>query len=208
MLLVALGACATAGDAAVPAPPPSFREVRSLVLVRMADERAGQPKDPLDGLDDSLRARGYRTRIVDLGATKKPDPPGLDRLFLDLESRAGTARGDRFGLAPYSTLGRRAAETVAALGVDAVATYHRLEGRRVLPPPDAAALPGTLLPGPSAPAYGPTGAIALVDRSGHVATFAWGASSALDDPGVPVNAAEAIDLVLRVLAGDPAEEPP
>lgn len=208
ILWLVLGACATAGDAAVaPPPPPSFREVRSLVLVRMADDRTGHPKDPLDGLDESLRARGYRTRVVSLGAGKQPGLAALDRLYLDLEARAGAARVDRFGTTPYSTLGRGAADTVAALGVDAVASYHRLEGRRLLPRSDATTLPGTLLPGPSQPVYGPTGAIALVDRAGHVATFAWGETSALDDPEVPVNAAEAIDLVVRVLAGEPAAEP-
>jgi hypothetical protein len=205
-LLLALGACATAGDAYVTPPPPSFREVRSLVLVRMADDRAGRQKDPLDGLDESLRARGYKTRVVELGRAEKGERAALERLFRDLEVRAGAAPGERFGTKPYASLGRGAADAVAALGVDAVASYHRLEGRRAFAA-DPPVMPGTLLPGPPVtPARGPTGAIALVDRTGQLATFAWGATSALEDPEVPVNAAEAIDLVVRALSGEPAPD--
>jgi hypothetical protein len=205
VLLFALGACATAGDAYVTPPPASFREVRSVLLVRMADDRAGRQKDPLDGLEETLRARGYTTRLVELGTGKKGEHAALDRLFVDLEARAGAAPGERFGAKPYASLGRGAADTVAALGVDAVASYHRLDGRRPLGA-DAPVLPGTLLPGPPVvPVRGPTGAIALVDRTGHVATFAWGATSAVEDPEVPVNAAEAIDLAVRALTGEPPE---
>lgn len=203
LLLLALGACATAGDTLVEPPPPSFREVRSVLLVRMADDRAGRQKDPLDGLQETLRARGYTTRLVELGTGKAPHEAALQRLYLDLEARAGSARAERFGTRPYATMGRGAADAVAALGVDAVASYHRLEGRRLLPPVDTAPVAGALLPGPSLePARGPTGALALVDRAGHLATFAWGETTSLDDPDVPVNAAEAIDLVLRTLVGD------
>ena len=130
--LAALAACATTGEPIAP-PPPSFREVRTLVLVRTTDGRAGRPKDPLDGLDESLRARGYTTRVVELGSRPPPDQAALERLFVQLESRAGAPRTDRFGARSYGDAGRAAGETVAALGVDAVASYHRLEGRRPLP---------------------------------------------------------------------------
>lgn len=206
VVLVVLSACATGGEPFVAPPPPSFREVRSLVLVRLADDRAGRQKDPLDGLDESLRARGYKTRIVELGSSRKPEQAALERLFLELESKVGALPSDRLGGRPFSTAPRSATETVAALGVDAVASYHRLEGRRLLAP-EQPTLPGTYLPGPPAvPARGPMGALALVDRAGHVATFAWGASTTLDDPEVPVNPAEAIDLLLRALTGEPAAE--
>jgi hypothetical protein len=206
ILLLALGACASA-DTFVTPPPPSFREIRSLVLVRMAGDRAGRQKDPLDGLEESLRAHGYKTRVVELSG-KRSEQPALTRLFEDLELRAGAAQGERFGTKPYSTLGRGAADTVAALGVDAVASYHRLEGRSSLPRSETTTLPGTVLPGPPVETpRGPRGAIALVDRAGHVATFAWGETTALEDPEVPVNAAEAIDLVVRALSGEPAREP-
>lgn len=205
VLLVALAACATTGDGFVTQPPPSFREVRSLVLVRMAEDRAGRTKDPLDGLDETLRARGYRTRVVELEGSGKGEHAALDRLFMGLEVRAGAAPGERFGARPYANMGRVAGETVAALGVDAVASYHRLDGRRPLGA-EGPVLPGAIAPGPpAAPARGPVGAIALVDRTGHVATFPWGATSAIADPDVPVNAAEAIDLVLGVLSGEEPE---
>ncbi len=200
--LAALAACATTGEPIAP-PPPSFREVRTLVLVRTTDGRAGRPKDPLDGLDESLRARGYTTRVVELGSRPPPDQAALERLFVQLESRAGAPRTDRFGARSYGDAGRAAGETVAALGVDAVASYHRLEGRRPLPPPSSEpTLPGGVFPGPAVVSTrGPMGALVLVDRQGHVATFAWGETTDFDDPSVPVNAAEAIDLLVRALAG-------
>ena len=69
-------------------------------------------------------------------------------------------------------------------------------------------LPGTYVPGPPAdPRRGPMGALAVVDRAGHVATFAWGETTMVDNPDVPVNPAEAIDLVVRVLSGEPPAEP-
>src|SRR5512142_1318872 len=136
--LVALAACATAGDVPAALPPASFREVRSLVLVRTVEDRAGRQKAPLDGLDESLRARGYRTRIVELRRAGGPQQAALARLFSDLEARAGAARTDRFGTTPYARLGRGAAETVAALGVDAVASYHRLALVRAPVPADGA----------------------------------------------------------------------
>jgi hypothetical protein len=90
------------------------------------------------------------------------------------------------------------------LRVDAIATYHRLDRRYVggLPPPAAA--PGTIFP-PAAPAGGerPVGALVLVDRLGRVAVFGWGDSGSFDDPTVPLNAAEAIDHLLRALTGEP-----
>ena len=199
-------ACATTGKPAG-LPPPSFRAVHSVALVRTVDDRAGRPKDPLDGLDESLRARGYTTRIVELGRQRKPELAGVEKLFGQLEVRAAAGRSERLGTPPFADAGRAAGETVAALGVDAVATYHRLDWRRPLPPPTAdTALPGSLFPPPSAPARGPVGALALVDRSGHVATFAWGEASALEDPSVPMNALEAIDFLVRALAGEPPEE--
>jgi hypothetical protein len=206
--LAALAACATGGQPFAP-PPPSFTEVKTLVLVRAAEGRAGRAKDPLDGLDESLRARGYQTRIVQLDAKPSRDQAALEKLFLQLESRAGAPRGDRFGPRPYGDAGKAAGETVAALGVDAVATYHRLDGRRPLAPASSEPLlPGSMYQRPTlAPGGGPMGALAVVDRSGHVATFAWGEPTDTGpDPTVPVNAAEAIDLVVRTLAGQEPDD--
>jgi hypothetical protein len=200
--LAAVTACAT-GGAPDAAPPPSFRAVRSLALVRTAGDRDGRPKDPLDGLDDTLRARGYRTRVVELGPKRSPELAGVERLFGLLELRAAAGRSERLGTAPYADAGRAAAEAVEALGVDAVATYHRLERRRLVQPPADPVLPGTVFPQPAAPSTGPVAALALVDRTGQVATFPWGEASALEDPSVPLNAAEAIDFLVRALAGEP-----
>jgi hypothetical protein len=206
--LAALAACATVGDRLPPPPPPSFRHVKTLVLVRTAEDRAGRAKDPLDALDESLRARGYGTRVVELAGGRSPEQAALARLYAQLEARAGAAQGERLGTPPYGDAGGDAGAAVAGLGVDAVAAYHRLEGRRPLPSPAPSqpALPGTVMPPqPTAPTRGPIGALSVVDREGHVASFAWGQPTALDDPDVPVNAAEAVDLVVRTLAGEPEE---
>jgi hypothetical protein len=202
-LLAATG-CAT-GVTPIAAPPASFHAVRSLALVRSVDDRAGRPKDPLDGLDETLRSRGYETRVIELGPKRNADLAAVERLFGLLELRAAAGRAERLGTAPFADVGRAAGETVDALGVDAVASYHRLDRHRLPPRPAEPVLPGTVFPQPAAPSPGPVGALALVDRSGHLATFPWGEASALEDPAVPLNAAEAIDFLVRALAG---ESPP
>jgi hypothetical protein len=201
--LAAVVACAGAGETLAP-PPSPFRGVRSLVLVRAADERAHHPKDPLDGLDESLRARGFTTRVVELGPKRPPELAPLERLFEQLEGRASAGRNERVAT-PVSSLGRDAAGAVAGLGVDAVASYHRLDRHRMTPAPPTMA-PGTTFPAPTtASPQRPIGALMLVDREGHVGTFAWGDAGALEDPSVPLNAAEAIDLLVRALTGEAAE---
>ena len=202
---LAATACATAGERAPQPAPPSFRAVRSLVLARTPDDRAGRPKDPLDGLDESLRARGYATRVVELGPGRKPELAALDGLFGRLEALAATRRGERFGPAPAGEVGPAAGEVVAALGVDAVASYHRLEGRIFLPAPAAPQPFGGSLAAPPRPPRAAQGAFALVDRSGHVALFPWGESAGSAEPDGALNAAEAIDEVVRTLTGEPAE---
>jgi hypothetical protein len=199
--LVALAACATAPAAAVPAPA-RFREVRSLLLVRAADARAGRPKDPLDGLDESLRARGYATRVVELDREPHPAQEELGRLFRTLELRASASRAERVA-SPVRHAGTDAGAAVARLGVDAIATYHRIEGARAppLPPP---AFPGALPSAPPPPPL-PTGALVLLDRDGNLATFAWGDAGALEEPGMPLNAAEAIEQLVGALTGEEAE---
>jgi hypothetical protein len=200
--LVALAACATPAEPAAPRPAP-FEGVRSLLLVReVADARAARPKDPLDGLDETLRARGFGTRVVELGREAPPGQAALARLFRELEVRASASRAERIAT-PVRDAGRDAEAAVAQLGVDAVVSYHRLE--RVRPPPLAPpAFPGALSTAPP-PASLPLGALVLVDRGGALATFAWGDAGALEEPGVPLNAAEAIEQLVRALTGE-AEE--
>jgi hypothetical protein len=205
--LAALAAAAAAGCATTGAGAPPvagrFAAVRSLVLARSAADRGQRAKDPLDGLEESLRARGFATRIVELGGEGAAEEPALERLFALLEVRAGAERAERVAN-PVSSAGREAAAAVAALGVDAVASYHRLDRRRPLAAPPAG--PGTLFPAPAPAApERPLGALALVDREGRVAIFAWGDAGALEDPFVPLNAAEAIDLLVGALTGEPPE---
>jgi hypothetical protein len=72
-----------------------------------------------------------------------------------------------------------------------------------LPPPPLAGA-ATVPVAPPPPSL-PLGALVLVDRSGKAAAFAWGDTDALDDPGAPLNAAEAIEQLVRALTGEPEE---
>jgi hypothetical protein len=45
----------------------------------------------------------------------------------------------------------------------------------------------------------------LLDRAGNVATFAWGDGGALEEPGMPLNAAEAIEQLVAALSGEGEE---
>jgi hypothetical protein len=200
-------ACATTGEAVAPAVP-AFRGIRSLALVRAVDERGHTAKDPLDGLEETLRARGFTTRVIELGPRPPPELAAVERLFGQLELRATAGRAERIAR-PSSSAGPDAGAAVAQLGVDAVASYHRIDRRRTpgvsaLPAP---ALPGSVFPSPPPPAPDrPLGAFVLVDRDGRAATFAWGDAGPIDDPAVPLNAAEAIDLLVSALTGQPREE--
>jgi hypothetical protein len=100
-----------------------------------------------------------------------------------------------------------AAEVVAELGVDAVASYHRLDDWRFMPPPPpTSSFPGTASTQTQAPRpRSAQGAFVIVDRSGRIATFPWGESGGPSDPEAAINAAEAIDQFVRSLTGEPAE---
>jgi hypothetical protein len=204
LAVLAASACATTGDAVAPAPSP-FRGVRSVLLVRSAEERGRRARDPLDGLDETLRARGFTTRIVDVGA-RGTDQAAAERLFGQLHERASARFAER-AARPVSTLAEAGA-LVTQLGVDAVATYHRVD--RVRTPSigePAPMIPGsTLSPPPGASAGRAIAAFVVADRAGHVQTFAWGGGGPIDDPATPVNPAEAIELVARALTGEPPEE--
>jgi hypothetical protein len=203
-LALAATACAAAGEALAP-PPSPFRDVRSLALVRAVDERSQRPKDPLDGLEETLRARGFSVRVIELGRERPPELADVERLFGQLELRAASGRQERLAR-PVVALGHEAAAPLERLGVDAIASYHRLDRRRFEPLPPSTA-PGTLFPAP-APAMpaGPMGALVLVNREGRVAVFGWGDAGAFDDPAVPLNAAEAIDHLVRALTGELPDE--
>jgi hypothetical protein len=198
--------CATVGEPA-PAGPPPFAGVKRIALVRARADRGGaRPKDVLDALAESLAARGYEVSRKELGPSPPAELRGLERLYARVDGLVASA-------APRPRYGRRvepagadAAEVMRALGVDAVAMYHRFDDRLLLPPPDAP-IGGSLFPSrPEVPGTGrPVGALSLVDASGNATWFAWGAPGADLDPSQPVNAAEAIDMLLRALGGEPEE---
>jgi hypothetical protein len=200
--LLAAAACATGADAVAPAPSP-FRGVRSLLLVRSVEDRGRRAKDPLDGLDESLRARGFTTRVVELGSRPPPELGPVERLFGQLATRAASGRAER--TARPVTSARDAGALVDGLGVDAVASYHRVDRHRASELAAPAPPSGSMFSAPPPPAQRATGAFVLADRAGHVQTFAWGDAGPIDDPSVPLNPAEAIELLVRAVTGDPAE---
>jgi hypothetical protein len=90
-----------------------------------------------------------------------------------------------------------AAAALAPLGADAAVLLYRFDRLPTMaaPPP----LPGATPYPATAPRVGRgVAALALVDRAGAVLWLEWGGAAA-DDPRAPVNAAEAVDTVLRVL---------
>lgn len=204
-LAVAAGCATTTGEPPAPPGPPPFDGVRSLVLVRFADERAGRPKDPLDALEESLLGRGYTARVVDVAGRTPAELRGIERLHgrLGMRIAAGGPR-DRSG-PEVEALGRGAGSEVAALGADAVALYHRFDRRLPNGFPEPAPAPGAFPPPPGlALERRPVAALSLVDRAGNVVWFAWGGAGSELDEELPANPAEAIDALLAVLGGDGA----
>jgi hypothetical protein len=193
---LALVACATADSGAQR--PLAFAGIRRVALARVADRHdAGAPraKDPLDALADSLALRGVDTRLV--------EPERLGRLHERLDARIATAPDPapgRFGR-HVEFLGQAAADAVRGLGVDAIAMYHRFDRNRSAFPDAPAGTPFAARP--TAGLRRPLGALSVVDAEGNAVWFDWGAPSSELDPSAPANAAEAIDLLLHVLAGEP-----
>jgi hypothetical protein len=202
--LALAAATACAGVREPPGPPP-FEGVKSLALVRWREpDAAARPRDPLDVLKESLDARGYETRLVEVGRRVPDALRPVQRLHERVGAHGGTTwpRGrDRL-----ERIGPEAGEAARALGVDAVVLYHRAEDWRSPALPEPRAFPQPGFPPPVA-FRRPLGALSLVDGGGAAVSFEWGApDEALDrDPAGPVNAAEAIDAILGVLAGGDAE---
>jgi hypothetical protein len=202
--LAACAACASV-DAPPPGPPP-FRGARRLVLVRDVDDpRAQRARDPLDALKESLDARGYEARVVEVR-------PGKDRELRDLERLEERIVG-HFWTRERTTgraerLGADAGAVVTRLGADAVAAYHRLDARLAPPPPAPGPPWGSPFPGqqPAAPVRRPSGALSLVAADGSAAWFPWGGEGAERDPAALINAAEAIEALLAALAGDVGDD--
>lgn len=208
-LALALGTagCATTGEPVERPGPPAFEGVRTLVLARWTDDAEARPKDPLDALKESLVARGYAVRSVDLGTRTPPELRDLERLHARLAARIGSGGPrDRFARR-VEPLGRETGEVVAALGVDAVALYHRFNGGPLGGPlPDPLAPAGSLFPATSPIERRPLGALSMVDRAGNALWFEWGTAAVELDPEVPANPAEAIDALVAVLTGEAGED--
>ncbi len=199
-LAAALLACASV-EGPPPGPPP-FRGAKKLVLVRLVeDPRAPRARDALDALKESLDARGYEARVVDIVPGKDPALRDLERLEDRVAGRFWNRDGRSAGVA--DRMGADAGAVVAGLGVDAVAGYHRLADRLPpLPPPSDPFAPRYPYATRSAPLRRPTGALSLVAADGSAAWFPWGGGQGLEpEPGALLNPAEAIDAVLAALAG-------
>jgi hypothetical protein len=198
--------CATVGEP-VSAGPPPFSGVKKVALVRVRSDRDGaRPKDVLDALAESLVARGYEVSRVEVGANPPAALRGVERLYARIDGYIASSQPrPRFGRR-VEPAGADAAEVMGALGVDAVAIYHRFDDRLLLPPPDAPLAGGFFPARPDQPGMRrPAGALSLVDRAGNATWFAWGAPGGELDPTQPVNAAEAIDMLLRALGGETEE---
>jgi len=200
---LALAACAS-GERPPPGPSP-FRTARRIVLVRrVQDPKAQRPRDPIDALKESLDARGYETRVVEVVPGQGGELRDLERLEESIASRLyrepGAGRVEPFGA--------DAGAVVARLGADAVAGCHRFDpslGVMAPPPPPTWTTPSERKRWYAA-AVPPAGALSLAAADGRVAWFPWGGGAADLDAHAPANAAEAIDAVVAALAGTPGDD--
>jgi hypothetical protein len=204
-IAAALVGCATV-PAGPPAPPPeeAFRGVKGVALVHRVPWSGvaspgpgeGRTRDPLDALQVALEQRGVATVTVEL-----PDHPAADLAAVDALARRAEelALGASPGVGADATVGNLAAPVLARLGVDALAVYVR-GGPWGAPPPSPFWERSLLVP-----PLPPASAIALVARDGTVLAFAWGGGSDPYGEAGPVNAAEAVDAVLALLAPRVAE---
>ncbi|MFY3742304.1 hypothetical protein ACOQFB_00200 [Anaeromyxobacter sp. Red801] len=201
---IAAAACASAGPASPPGPPP-FQGVASVLLVRPAprDPSAARPRDALDALQESLEGAGRTVRVVELGPRLREDLAPLARLQAHVEARAGAGPFGAPAGRGSARLDRRDAAAIREAGVDAAALLVRFE-RRPLPP--MAPPGGPMFAEPPRPAARPAGALALVDRDGHLVWFEWGAGAGAPGDRGPPTAADAVNEAVRVLLGRPDGE--
>lgn len=214
-LVAALGsaaalACATLGEPSPPPGPPAFAGVKKVLVVRSRPDRDGaRAKDALDAFAESLASRGYEVTRVELGSRPPAELRGLERLYTRIDAYIASGQPRPRYARPVEGAGSDAGEVVRSAGADAVAMYHRFDDRLLMPFQDAP-MGGSFFPQPprvDAPGLRrPAGAISLVDRSGNATWFSWGSPGAELDSTQPINAAEAIDMALRALRGEAAEE--
>ncbi len=205
VLAAALAGCAPLAAEGPPAGPSPFLGVKKLVLVRHLDDpRAPRGRDPLDALKESLDARGYEARIVEIAARDDGPLRDVDRLEDRIAARMWNR--DRTRARP-ERLDADAGAVVARLGADAVVGYHRLQGQLPpLPPPPSPSW-GSPYPGQRAlPGRRPAGALSLLDASGSLAWFPWGGREAELEHAALINPAEAIDALLAALRGNTGDD--
>jgi hypothetical protein len=201
MLLSAVGAGCAAAPVGPPPPPPelSFRDVRSVALLRRLDPDAGpgegRRRDPLDALQGALAARGLKAVTLELPPRAPPGLAAVEQAMILAEGVAEAASPDA-GELQVGSIGARAAPALSQLGAEAFAIYVQgtawADSPRYFGQPYGLAQP---------PARG--SAIAAVARDGTVVTFAWGGRAPYG--AGPVNAAEAVDAVLNLLIPPPPE---
>ncbi len=206
--LALIAAAALGGCAAVPSgpPPPSPEEalggLKSLALVHRLGPSEGaerRRRDPLDALQDALSARGMATLAIDLPESPPVELAAVDAAVRQAEFLAPTGRPDS-GLGPVGSIGERAARALAQVGADALVVFVRGPTWG----PQSEPLPMLGRPRSMEPPAAPTSAFGIVARDGTVFAVAWGGRG---QPwsDAPANAAEAVELLLPVLLGAPAE---
>jgi len=202
-LAVACG-CAGGGASAVrPASGPpwkAFGGTRTVALVHEpgTGKPGGPVRDPVDGLGESLRARGWEVRV--------PRPEAADALLslrdrLELWSGAPAEGGRAVSSGALDWAG----DVVRSTGVDSVALSWRFM-LRSMPHDPMLARP---LPARTEPsATDPLGAVALVSARGDVVRVEWGDREGREGER-PDNPAEAIEALLEAIAppGDDAVTP-
>ncbi|HUL60005.1 MAG TPA: hypothetical protein VLU43_12045 [Anaeromyxobacteraceae bacterium] len=214
-------ALAVAACAEIPTLPleagPSIRGVKRVALVRWS-ERAGDARrsDPVDALAEALRGRGLAADVLPLGPDVPRDLEPVARMRDAIRERILGGVRPPASARPPEQIGADLDPVLQRLGAEAMGFSFRFDPRLApyLGPPGATPIPppaqaapgtgGTSRPG-SLPIR-PAGAFAVVGRGGVLAWIDWAPGADLLDPGAPANAAEAIDLVLRMLVPVPDDD--
>ena len=200
--------CAGGGASAVrpTSGPPwkAFGGARTVALVHEpgTGKPGGPARDPVDGLGESLRARGWEVRVP---------PPEAAGALLSLRNRleplAGAPAGDAGPVTASVVEG--AGEVVRSAGVDAVALAWRFVLRsmprdptlpRQMPALSPVEGPGRIEP----PIADPLGALALVNARGDVLRVEWGDREGREGER-PDSPAEASEALLEAIA-PPADD--
>ncbi len=191
-----------------PPGPPPFRVVKRVALVKWIERGEVRRPDPLDGLGQTLQARGFEVSILELGPKLRDDLRGLDKLHDEASWHVGTGSLGAKRPRQAERLSTPTDALLDRLDADAIVFSYRLGQVPAWYQPAAPYGPfGPLGADPYARPRAPlrpAGAFTLIGRGGALLSFEWASQAGMAEPAMPANAAEAIEQLVRAI-GEPPE---